>query len=211
MIKAIIFDYDGVIVDSFPVVHKVYLKICEEIGKKCPEDFDEFRRIYGYDSREFALNSGFSEEDIQSANIIYRKNIVKINPPLFEGIVDVLDILRQKYKIILVSASPRIDVLQKLKFYGIDFAFDKIYASDILGPMKKPQAIKKCLNDFGLNEDEIIFLGDRTIDYDEATEAGISKENILLVDYGWGYDKKKIRQNFSISKPSDILDVMEKL
>ena len=43
MIKVIIFDYDGVIVDSLQKVHEVYMTICDKLGKECPRDlrFDE--------------------------------------------------------------------------------------------------------------------------------------------------------------------------
>ena len=43
MIKLIIFDYDGVIVDSFVNVHLVYKIICKKLGKQYPEDFKDFK------------------------------------------------------------------------------------------------------------------------------------------------------------------------
>ncbi len=210
MIKAIIFDYDGVIVDSFPVVHEIYLKICGELGKKCTSDFNDFKKIYGYNSREFAKNQGFSEEEVKKADVIYRREIVKINPPLFEGIGKVIKDLKKRYKIILITSSPRFDVTQKLKLYDLYLLFDKIYASDIAGPMKKPKAILDTLESFGLDKNEIIFIGDRTIDFDEAREADIPSKNIFLVDYGWGYDSEKVpKQKFVINRPQDILKAVE--
>ncbi len=91
MIKLIIFDYDGVIVDSFPTVHKVYQIICQRLGKKCPLNFEEFKKTYGKTSRNFAKNLEFSEEDIARADLIYREEILKQKPEFFEGIAEVID------------------------------------------------------------------------------------------------------------------------
>ena len=55
-IKAIIFDYDGVIVDSFPSVFEVYKIIAAECGGHIPKDLEEFRELYGYDYRECLRN-----------------------------------------------------------------------------------------------------------------------------------------------------------
>ena len=63
MIKLIIFDYDGVIVDSFLNVHKVYQIACQKLGKQCPSNLDEFRKIYGHNSIEAKKNLGFNKEE----------------------------------------------------------------------------------------------------------------------------------------------------
>ena len=40
---------------------------------------------------------------------------------------------------------------------------------------------------------------DRTVDYDEGIKVGIKSDHIILVEYGWGYDKNKIKQKFIVN------------
>src|SRR3989344_5661408 len=117
MIKTIIFDYDGVIVDSFPSCHKVYMKICKELGKKCPTDFEKFKTIYGYGSKELMNNLNIHGEEVDKANSMYRKEIVKIDSPAFKGISEVIKKLSKSYKLVLISSSPREEVMHKLNKY----------------------------------------------------------------------------------------------
>lgn len=214
MIKLIIFDYDGVIVDSFPTVHQVYQKICKKLGKDCPSNLQKFKNIYGYNSRDLAKNLGFSEGDLKKADAVYREEIVTMNPALFDGIRDTIGRLKEKYKLVLISSSPRLEVMHKLNNYKISNFFDLIFASDETMPMRKPRAIKESLEKLVIKPAEAIMIGDRTIDFNEAVEAGLPSANILLVDYGWGYDSSKIpeyKPKMIIRKPIDILDAIAKL
>ena len=58
-IKALIFDMDGVIVDSEPIHEKSEMEVCKEFGMNVPKkEWDNFRGkkledIFSYTSREF--------------------------------------------------------------------------------------------------------------------------------------------------------------
>jgi phosphoglycolate phosphatase len=66
------------------------------------------------------------------------------------------------------------------------------------------------MNDFDLTSDSVLLIGDRLIDYHEAEEAGI--KNIILVEYGWGYDRSKIpKQEVPVNEPKDLLRAVYRL
>jgi len=206
MIKAIIFDYDGVIVDSFPKVHEVYQTICKKLGKPCPKDFKEFKKVYGYQAKECSKNLGFSESEREEANKIYSVEILKKNPRLFEGIKEVIDELKKSYKLVLISSSPRAEVMSKLEKYDLAKNFDLIFASDKIGPMVKNGAFIETFNKLNLKPSEVIMIGDRTIDYDHGIEVGLESSKIIIVEYGWGYDENKVpKQKILVEKPLDLL------
>ena len=54
-------------------------------------------------------------------------------------------------------------------------------------------------------------IGDRNIDFDKGVEAGLLAENIILVEYGWGYDRSKMENNqkFMVNKPSDLIPAIK--
>lgn len=113
MIKIIIFDYDGVIVDSFPTVHKIYKEICSELGFKCPDSIKEFKKIYGYSAKEAYKNLGMTEKDNQRANALFKKLVITKEPKIFNGIAEVLNELSRKYLLILVTSNLKEEALQK--------------------------------------------------------------------------------------------------
>ena len=209
MIKAIIFDYDGVIVDSFQSLHEVYKIICKELGKKCHEDIKEFQKLYGYTSKELKKNLGISEDEDKKANIIYNREIIKKDHTTFDGIKEVINELKKDYNLILISASPRKEVMHKLEKYNLSDKFDLVFASDNLGPMRKVKAIAEAFKKMNLKSDEVIMIGDRTVDYNEGIKAGLKSNHIILVEYGWGYDKDKIKQKFLVKKPSDLIEAVK--
>lgn len=212
MIKLIIFDYDGVIMDSFPAVYEVYKIICRRLGKKCPESLDEFRKVYGHSSTECYKNLGFSEEEKIKGNIIFKEEISKKEIGAFEGITGVLKELHKNYKLIIVSSTYEEEVKQRLRKVGLFDYFDLVIGKEShIGRFEKTEAIKKVLKEFGIKEDEALLVGDRNVDFIEGTKAGL--KNILLVDYGWGYNLKEMpeyKQRVIVKKPFDILKAVQK-
>ncbi len=209
MIKAIFFDYDGVIVDSFPIVHRVYREICKQLGKECPEDFSEFKKIYGLNSRKMLRNLQFSKEDIDKADVLYNSLIRTFQPPLYTGVREVIITLSKKYALYVISSSPHSDVQNKLNGFGLSAHFKKIIGGDI-GPMSKPAKLLELIESEKLRKDEIVMVGDRPNDFIDAEKAGIEK--VLLVGYGWGYDSTSIpnfRQQIKVNTPSDIIPAIE--
>jgi len=213
MIRLIIFDYDGVIVDSFVNVYKVYKIICKKLDKKFPANIDEFKKIYGNSSTECYSNLSFSEEEKLKGNLIFKEEILKKEGDLFSGIKEVLEKLHRNYKLVLISSSYKVEVIQKLERFGIYDFFDYVVGKERdSGRLEKTDTIKEVVKKFKVKEEEVLSIGDRNVDFIEGSTAGL--KNILLVDYGWGYDLNEIpeyKQRVVIKKPKDILKAIEEM
>ncbi|MGV8150466.1 MAG: HAD family hydrolase [Candidatus Woesearchaeota archaeon] len=212
MIKAIIFDYDGVIVDSFSNVHKIYLVICKELGKTCPDNLSEFKNIYGENSNECYANLGISEDEKVPADRIYKREIVKHFPELFPEIKTVLHALSKEYILFLVSSSYIEEVSGKLQHHGLDSCFKEVLAKiHDGGHHGKVDSIKYLLKKYDLEANDVLLIGDRNIDFNEGKAAGLEK--ILLVSYGWGFNIKTIPSydvQEQINTPVEILSIIKK-
>lgn len=212
MVKLIIFDYDGVIVNSFPNVHKVYQIICKKLGKECPNNLEQFRKIYGQKSSECYNQLKFSEEDKQKANVLFKEEIMKQEPVVFEGIIDVIKKLSEGYVLAVASSSYKDEVEQKLRKFGILDNFKYVLGrTEYVSEFNKIKLIEEIVEKEGLNNDSVLLIGDRNVDFIDGTKAGL--KNILLVDYGWGYNLDEIpgyKKVARITKPRDIFGAVEK-
>ncbi|MGH4124713.1 MAG: HAD family hydrolase [Clostridium sp.] len=207
MIKLIIFDYDGVIVDSFPTVYDIYKTIGNKLNVKIPDAIDEFRKSYGANFSECYKNLGMDIDEQKKAMKIFGEEIGNQNPEIFYGIKDVLSWANTYYNLILISSNYTKEVIQKLIKYNIYKYFSFIDGNCTTDKSKK---FKLILEKYKLKTNEVIVIGDRLSDYSSAIEAKI--EHIILVEYGWGYDRSKYPNNkFVINEPIQLIDAIKKI
>ncbi|MDA3802331.1 MAG: HAD hydrolase-like protein [Patescibacteria group bacterium] len=204
MIKAIIFDYDGVIVDSFPNVFKIYQKICEKFKVNCPDNIEEFRKVYGYNFYECLNNLGIKSKNHKKSSEIFKKEIINFGHSIFPDISEVIEEFSREYKLFLVTASYKSEAEKKLKKGGLLKYFTKLYCAE--GKVRKGELMKQLIKENNINKSEIISIGDRAIDKEASNYAGIKDEHIILVTYGWGLDLNKTGKTQLAHNPKEILD-----
>lgn len=211
MIKLIVFDYDGVIVDSFPSIHKTYMDICDGLGLTCPTDIEEFRNIYGYNFIELRKRLGIiTQQDKERSEELYRERHPLHQSELFDGITNVIATLSEIYTLVLVTANytqfaqESLDEKNLLKYFSLVAGKDD-NESKLL---KKSDKISDIMKQYNTTTEEVISIGDRNIDYDIATELGI--QNFILASYGWGCDVSKIGSNAIIAdSPKEIIQAVK--
>lgn len=211
MIKLIIFDYDGVILNSFPAIHRVYLKICKTIGVSCPEDLDTFRSVYGRNYKELLSNLGVKgESTIQKAEKIYAEEIQTQVYDAYPDIGKVLRQLHQRYKLIALSANYESEVRRNLELNNLTQFFDNIVGKKDTTRFIKKKVVPDILDAYNVTTQEVIAVGDRNVDYEMAQENGI--RNFILAGYGWGYDESTIDPRTPIAHTTnDILVIVNKI
>jgi len=208
MIKAIIFDYDGVIVDSFPSVFSVYQKICHHFKVEAPETIEEFRKIYGYNYIECIKNLGIDHGNLEGVRALYKNEIIKIDHSVFPGVPELLESLSEQFRLYLVSASHSDEVMSKLEKHDLKKYFTFIYCGGD-NSTKKSEMTADLFSKFGYNPNEVIFIGDRAIDYESAKKVGIDDKNIIMAAYGWGLNKNEIGRPEIAESPADILKIIK--
>jgi len=135
--KAVIFDMDGVIVDSEPRHERAFLEIISEIG---------YGETHGLNFADFI---GRSDQELWKAFIIRhnppqsledllsmkRQRVIEIlrrDQPLFDGLPELIERLTAQYKLALASGSERAVVDAVLTFKGLGRFFSAtVSASDI--------------------------------------------------------------------------------
>jgi phosphoglycolate phosphatase len=203
----IIFDYDGVIVNSFSTVHQSYIAVCKKVGVGCPEDLEEFRKVFGKNSSEAYRNLGIDPEH-PGLHEMYREERLKKEPELFEGITEVIEELSEKYKLVVISTAIPEELKRTLGKYDLLKYFSKIIGTRINGVRyAKDRFIEEVVTEFGVKKNNVILIGDREVDFEDGTKTGLKK--IILVEYGWGYNKDNVpKQDFLVHMPKDLLEAV---
>lgn len=211
MIKYIIFDYDGVIVDSFPNEFNVYKKVYDHLGMPFPEDIEAFSKAYQYGARRLLESLGVIEQtDVDQVEAIYWHEIKKEQQKIYENIDNVLETLSKTFALILFTANYEDAVRKNLETHTIDHYFTHIEGKKDLNKFAKINAFKNFFEEHNVQPDEVISIGDRNIDHDIARELGIP--HIILTSYGWGHDSSTLSPETAIvDTPLDILKVVSRL
>ncbi len=183
-IKGIIFDMDGVLVDSEPVMFKAAIAALKEFGVNAkPEDFVPF---VGTGERSFlgnvSIKYGREYEDAMKdlAYEIYC-GIVEDEIVLFDNTKEILEQLKRKgYKLSVASGADRIKVNANLKAAHLPFnLFDcVITGSDITKSKPDPEIFLTAANRMGLKPENCIVVEDAVSGIKGATAGGMKSLGI---------------------------------
>ncbi len=139
MLNAVIFDFDGIIVDSEPMHYQAFQRILEPLGKGFP--WEEYCATYiGFDDRD-AFREVFKAagEKICSRDV---KHLISKKAEIFQqliregqatplpGAVELIESIPRKLPIALCSGALREDIIPILGNLGIDNSFSVIVTAD---------------------------------------------------------------------------------
>jgi len=177
MIKNIIFDFDGVLVDSEILVAKAFSKYMQELGIKTNEK--EFANLAGKKTVEVIdiLSEKYSLKDKQKffddimniASNIYKKELKKI-----VGVEEFLK--KSKHNLYIGSNSMKDRILDGLKRVGLEKYFNPnhIYSFDLVdNPKPHPDIYLKAVNDNDLIIDETIIIEDSVVGVQAGKNANV--------------------------------------
>jgi len=175
-IKAVIFDCDGVMFDTAVANRKYYDEVLQKFNK--PELNDvQFTNIHMMTVKA-AIEYLFSEmKDLSEVytclqNIGYHKFIEYMI--MEKGFEDLLIKLKKKGYIIGIATN-RTDTMENiLKDFHLESYFDVVMtAAKVKKPKPDPEQLTKILENFKLNPDEILFIGDSEYDGQAAAAAKV--------------------------------------
>ena len=178
--KNIIFDFDGVLVESLDVKSDAFYEIYLKFGKEIAEKVVNHHKLNSGISRYEKFNLYHSK----FLNISLKKEQVKILSDQFSRLVmekvvmadEVLgarDFLERNYNdcyFWISSATPEQELKYIVAERGISTFFKKVYGF----PNNKTDVVKDIINENSLKRDETLFVGDAKTDYDAAKNNSIN-------------------------------------
>lgn len=207
MLKLVIFDCDGVIINSEDAILHYYNNVLIGAGYSAIDRADKYL-LSGVLSmadkdimRLLAKDDAVKLEKLyQSAKQVYKANEYG-NIVLSDGLKELLDKLKTNNIKLAVLTNRGSSLPSLLKHFGVYDYFDKMITSaDVLTPKPDPEGLNSILDHFKISKADAIFIGDAEPDY-YAAKAG----KVQFYSYRKANNDAHVINNFS-----DINDIYSK-
>lgn len=216
MIKGIIFDFDGLIVDTEIVSYRIYKKILSDFG----HDFTKYDYAYKYSGKteekniknlidEYKLPLSFD----QCFDLVIRteKSMLEKGVDLKAGVNELLTYLSEnKIKMLVASSSTRERAIKILENHDIKHYFEGfVFAEDISKSKPNPEIFIKAKNILGFDEDECLVIEDSENGILAGSRAGIPV--ICVPDMKIPKDEYLKRTKYVANSLEDIIKIIDEI
>lgn len=202
MIKAIIWDFDGTLVDTAPLILILLKKTLKEFNKEIPSD-KVLRSTIGLLLKDAFIFLGLSEEEAVAASARYRELYFLEDLSIMKEFPEVTPTLEYftQNGIVMSMATSRGEksLTPILEINNLKRFFDPIItASNNLPPKPAPDQVLAVLDKIGIAPENVLVVGDTTFDINMGKSAGC---HTCAVTYG-NHPRKLLEE----AKPDFIVD-----
>ncbi|MDM5154786.1 HAD-IA family hydrolase [Bacillus sp. DX1.1] len=207
MVKYIIFDFDGTLVDSKDVFIEAYNQLAEKHNYKQikNEELEELRKL-SIRERCKALNFPMYKIPffVPELYALYKDSIKDV--VLIDGVKELLDELTKRgYRLAIISSNAEENIRQFLLHNEIKNVKEVFCSKNIFG---KDKVIKKFLKEKKLQTEEVLYVGDEQRDVVACKKIGVE-----IIWVGWGYDVldtiKEDSPDYVVYNPKEITSIVE--
>lgn len=177
----ILFDFDGVIADSFASAFEVQKMLCPHLTE------DGYRRRFEMNINDWEeANENHTEAcrhdiDFNAEYIPRMRNEVGVVP----GMSEVVARLAGEYTLIIISSTITSPIQEFTAKHGLAKYFAEIMGNDVR--TSKVEKIKIVFSKYGPGPKECVFITDTLGDMREAREAGVGS-----IGVSWGFQKPEV-------------------
>lgn len=180
MIKAVIFDMDGLMIDSERMTYQGYIKIMEKMELTISEEFyktllgkqvgyahEQFHKIYG---ENFPIEQVIIDVHEYLAEVFETDGV-----PVKKGLIELLTYLKEnQYQICVATSSHRDRMEHILSLAGVlDYFDESVCGTEVENGKPNPDVFLKACEKLGVQVDEAIVLED--------SEAGIQASHTAQI------------------------------
>lgn len=209
------FDLDGTVIDSSRGVFNAVRYALEKMRAPIPTD-EELKAFVGPPLLYSFINfCGMSDGDAKRTVELYReyyseKGIFELT--VYDGICAALNNLRDAgFKTLLATSKPQPFAARIAERFGFSAQLDGIYGADFDGKrIDKNEVLEYALQDFGIDVNNAVMVGDRKYDILGAKRFGLKSIGVL---YGFGDESelKKAGADKIVRTAEDIFGAIAEL
>jgi phosphoglycolate phosphatase len=206
----ILFDLDGTITDSGEGITKSVQYALKHFGIT-EDNLSNLNKFIGPPLKDsFKRFYNFDDEKAEMGLIKYREYYAEkgiYENSLYDGIVEVFEVLKKKdKKIILATSKPEVYAKEILKYFKVDNYFTFTAGADFEETrVNKGDVIKYALNEAKISDlSKVVMVGDREHDIIGAKENNIKSIGVL---YGYGdvIELTQARADYIVKNTEELL------
>jgi phosphoglycolate phosphatase len=207
MVKHILFDFDGTLVDSRALLVKLYNELAAQY---------QFRRIRDQDLALLRSLSITERVDRLGVPILQIPKLVIAGRQLYQENIRTLHVVPGMKEVIarissqgirssILSSNSEMNIRLFLKNNKMDGAFKEIIsAKHIFG---KHHSIRKVMKQWGTSPSRMIYVGDELRDIEACKQLGVP-----IVAVTWGYDSPRLllsgQPDYLVNSPGELLKTL---
>lgn len=201
MTKLLLFDFDGVLVDSIDVYEKTVTDCLRQIGQPLTRGREEFLELFEGNFYESLVEKGIDLDKFMTASvdILSKVNYADMKP--FDAIRPVLRELKITHPMVVISSNDTPTINEALRLYDFEGIFDDVLGSDFM--LSKKEKILHIIKKYHVTLSDIYYIGDTTGDIKEGKLAGVKTVGVT-----WGWHSK---EQMASSRPDYLFDTPEDL
>lgn len=203
MNNAVVFDFDGVIIDSLEVQRKAFLESFRLVSDGPLPSFEEFLGHSGDSIPNIFKKMGLSPDMTEHYRRIAKENIHLID--IIDGMEELLRYIKNAGWLCgLCTGKDRSRTVQTLEQHGLSGYFDAVVCSDdVIHPKPHPESLLCTVDELRTTIEYSVFVGDGKNDIICAREA-----KMRSIAVAWGHNPVDILQQ---EAPSYMVYTVEEL
>ncbi len=171
-VEAVLFDWDGTLLDSFDADSSAYLAMFREMG--IPWGLDELARHYSPNWYNVYRAAKLPRARWDDANRAWRKQYANHKPKLVAGARRLLAWVGRRFRLGLVTSGDRDRVARQLRYFQLTRLFAaRVCADDTAQKKPHPAPLRLALKQMCLEPGSCIYVGDSPHDLEMARRAGV--------------------------------------